>query len=162
MKSSEEKRIEHIIRRMQADDSVDAPAGALRYAKDLFRSAALSPQPSLLKRIIAVLNIDLAPNQTAFGERAGADGQPRQMLFDADEYAVDLRIRESGEGFQLRGQVLGYGFENGVVELKDNDGSVIDRLDEFSEFTLKNIKPGEYSMIVRGTETEIFVEKFTL
>lgn len=162
MKSSEEKRLEHIITRMQADNSIDAPADALRYAKNLFRTAAVSPQPSLLKRIIAVLNIDLAPNQTAFGERSGADGQPRQLLFDADEYAIDMRIKQAADGFSLRGQVLGYGFENGVVELTDTDGSVVDRLDEFSEFTLKNIKPGEYSMIVRGTETEIFVEKFTL
>ncbi|MFT3743500.1 MAG: hypothetical protein QM785_04315 [Pyrinomonadaceae bacterium] len=161
MKSSEEK-LEHIIKRMQADTSIDAPSDALRYAKNLFRSVAIAPQPSLLKRIIAVLSVDLAPNQAAFGERSGAEGQPRQVLFDADEYAIDMRIKPAADGFSLRGQVLGYGFENGVVELTATDGSVIDKLDEFSEFTLKNIKPGEYSMIVRGTATEIFVEKFTL
>ncbi|MEQ1604403.1 MAG: hypothetical protein ABL999_05995 [Pyrinomonadaceae bacterium] len=162
MKSSEEKRLEHIIRRMQTDTSIDAPAGALRYAKNLYRSMAPAPQPSLLKRIIAVLNIDLAPNQAAFGERSGAEGQPRQMLFDADEYAIDMRIKEAADGFNLRGQVLGYGFENGMVELTAPVGSVVERLDEFSEFTLNNVQPGEYSLTVRGTGTEIFVEKFTL
>lgn len=160
MKDPEEKLHEHIIQRMQSDCSVDAPANALHYAKNLFRTMAA--KPSMLKRIIAVLNIDLAPNQPALGERSGADGQIRQMLFDADEYAIDMRIKEAGNAFNLRGQVLGYGFENGVVELTDPAGSIIERLDEFSEFTISNIASGEYSLVVRGTGSEIFVEKFTL
>lgn len=160
MKNPEEKVHDHIIQRMQSDSSVDAPADTLHFAKNLFRTMA--SKPSLLKRIIAVLNMDLAPNQPAFGERSGSDNQVRQMLFDADVYAIDVRIKEAGNAFNLRGQVLGYGFENGVVELTDSAGSIVERLDEFSEFTLSNIASGEYSMVVRGTGSEIFVEKFTL
>lgn len=160
MKDPEEKLHEHIIQRMQSDSSVDAPADALHYVKNLYRT--MVAKPSLLKRMIAVLNMDLAPNQPAFGERSGSDSQVRQMLFDADEYAIDMRIKEAVNAFNLRGQVLGYGFENGVVELTDAAGSIVERLDEFSEFTLSNIASGEYSLVIRGTGSEIFVEKFTL
>ncbi len=161
MKTSEEK-FDHIVHRMQTDRSVDAPLSAIKYSKDLFKGKLTLARPSLLRRIAAVMNIDLASNRPAFGERSGSDDKVRQILFDAEEYAIDMRIKESENGFSLRGQVLGYGFENGSVELVSSSGSKTEKLDEFSEFDIIGLAAGEYSLVVRGSHSEIFVEKFSL
>ena len=59
MNSPLEQKLEHIIRRMQADTSIDAPADALKYVSDLFRTRAAEPKPTLVQRLVAALKVDL-------------------------------------------------------------------------------------------------------
>ena len=153
--------IEQIVRRMETDISTDAPADATRYAKNLYRSRAADPKLSVLKRVIAVLNVNLGLNDAVFGERSAA-GQTRQMLFNAGEYAVDLRLKASRNGLNIRGQILGEGFEKGEVTIEGVHGSNKADIDDQSEFLFDSIQSGEYSVSILGRDAEIFVQQLVL
>ncbi|MEQ1642821.1 MAG: hypothetical protein ABL959_05195 [Pyrinomonadaceae bacterium] len=158
MKNSEDQILEHIIRRMQSDVAIDAPADAVRYSKNLFRTRAAQPKESVLRRVLAVMRVDLTPGTAAFGERSGGEGQARQMLFDCGENAVDLRIRKDDEKFSIRGQILGYGFENATVELASAGRTYSAKMDDVNEFRIEDVEAGDYSMIVRGSQDEILID----
>ncbi len=156
MNNAHEQKLEHIISRMQSDRSVDAPADVLKYAKNLFRTRAA--EPTLLQRFVAVLKMDLAPNRAAFGERSAAGGAARQMLFDSGENAIDLRVTATDGGFDIRGQLLGGGFEGGSVQI----GDVSSAIDEMGGFRFEAVAAGEYVLTVRGETSEIVIEGLIL
>lgn len=156
MKLTEEEKLDLIIRRMQTDDSVDAPAELQKYAKDLFR-ARLVEAPGLLKRIVAVLTADLTAGRPAFGERSASASAARQMLFTADDNALDLRITETGDERSLRGQVLGEGFDNARVTVESNGATFEGSTDDDGEFEIDGVPAGHASLAISNWDTEIVV-----
>jgi hypothetical protein len=142
---------------MQTDTAVDAPTELTKAAKSFFRTRVVEPTPSLIQRIAAVLTVDLAPGRAAFGERSAAGAQARQMLFDAGDNAVDLRVTKTEKGFDLRGQILGEGFDKGSVEIAGFTAKI-----ENGGFTLAGLPAGEHTFVARGTDKEINIEKITL
>jgi hypothetical protein len=162
MNKTEEQKLEHIIKRMSADRSEDAPAEVIKYARHLFRTRAASTQPSVLRKVLASLQMDLLPNTAAFGERSFAGSEARQMLFDAGENAVDLRINAVGKKMHIRGQVMGGGFENAEAVLTYGDLNIHVKVDENGAFTFAGLESGDYGLSIQGTETEILIEKFSL
>ena len=161
MKTSDQ-RIEHILRRMLADRAEDAPADAIKWAKEHYRTRVVEKPASFLQRIIAVVTADIAPGQLAFGERSGAAGQARQVLFEAGEHAVDLRIASANGTFDIHGQILGDGFENAEVMLTSGDTRLATQTDGTAAFTFSGITAGEYSLTASTNTTEIVIEQLTL
>src|ERR1044072_2344307 len=102
MKNSEKQFLEEIVSLMQRDESVDAPQDAIKWSKNLFRTRAAEPKKSFVQKILAVLQVDLAPNKAACGERSAAAAQERQMLFEAGDNGIDLRIKETEKGFVVK------------------------------------------------------------
>lgn len=149
-----ERQIEKIINLMQTDDAADAPADARRWAKNIFVSRAAAPQKSFVRRILAVLQMDLSPNKAAFGERSASVSKARQMFFRAGENALDLRVSTSKKGFNLHGQILGEGFANAFVKI----GELGTNADEMSEFKFENVPGGRYTLTFQSGEKEIVVE----
>ena len=147
---------------MADDKAIDAPADVIKYAKDLYRTRVAEPRMSIVHRILAAVKMDLSPDRAAFGERSATGGQARQILLDAGQNAIDLRVMGSGKKFDLRGQVLGGGFENGVIEISGPDSTHQADLDAASEFELSGIPAGEYSLAIRNETAEIFVERIIL
>lgn len=162
MKNLEEQKLEQIIQRMLSDRSVDAPAAAIKYAKNLYRTRAAEPKTSVLQRVLAVMKADLAPNRAAFGERSASGAQARQMLFESGENAVDLRITAAKKAFDIRGQIFGEGFENGEIVIANDEISVKAVINEMGGFKLSAVPAGEYSLTVTGIDTEIVIEKLEL
>ena len=162
MKNSEEQRLEHIIQRMLADRSVDAPSDAITYARNLYRTRAMEPKASILKRVLAVMQVDLAPNRAAFGERSASGSQARQMLFDSGDNAVDLRVTAVDDKFDIRGQILGEGFENGEIEITSGEVSIKVKIDKASSFSVAGLVSGEYDLMITGKNTEIQIDKINL
>lgn len=162
MKRSNEQKLDHIIRRMANDNSVNAPADVITYAKNLYRTRSAAAQPSAFRRIMAILQLDLAPNKAAFGERSVSGIEARQMLFEAGDNAVDLRINTGGEKFLIRGQILGGGFDSGEAELANDDLKVRVKLDANGGFTFTGLGTGEYGLTIQNTDTEIVFEKIIL
>ncbi len=160
--NTENIKIEHIIQRMLADKSADAPVDAIKYAKNLYRTRAVEPKASIIQRVLAVMQVDLAPNRAAFGERSASASQARQMLFDAGENAVDLRVTAVTDGFDIRGQILGEGFENGEIEIVNSEISVKVKIDKTSGFKVPGLPAGKYSLTVRGKNAEIVLEQLEL
>ena len=102
MTNENENLINKIVSLMETDSSVDAPTDAIKWAKNIFRTRAVEPKKSLVQKVLAVLQIDLSPNKAAFGERSASGAQARQMLFQAGDNSIDLRIAETEKGFNLR------------------------------------------------------------
>lgn len=162
MINSTEQRLEHIVNRMQHDTSVDAPADARKFVKDLFRTRALEPNVSAVRRVMAAIVMELGPNKAAFGERSGSASATRQMLFEAGDAAVDLRIEAAGKKFCIRGQVIGEGFGGAEATLADNAVEVTTTLDEIGGFRFADVKPGEYSLTIRRTGDQIVIESLVI
>lgn len=157
MSNSHEDNLKKIIHLMQTDDSVDAPADAVKWSKDIFRTRTAESKTSISERIFAVLKMDLAPGKAVFGERSGT-AQARQMLFEAGSNAVDLRILGTEDGFEVRGQILGDGFEECTVSLGDRTV----RANSRSEFVIKSVQAGEYPLTLSAEGSEIAIEKISV
>lgn len=162
MKLSEESKLELVLQRMRSDKSIDAPADAIKYAKDLYRTRAAEPEAGRVRRILSVLRVDLAPGTAAFGERSASAGKARQMLYESGDAAVDLRIKPDGKAFEIRGQVLGLGFEQSDVEINGDRATGKTMTDRMSEFKLVGLPAGEYSLLIRNSDTEIVIDKITI
>jgi len=156
-----DQRIEHILQRMLADRSTDAPADAIKWAKDHFRTRVVEQPAGLLQRIKAAITVNIAPGELAFGERSAGTGQARQMLFEAGENAIDLRITAVGDKLEIRGQILGVGFENAKIVLS-GETNYTANADEMATFTFKGVAAGDYGLTVSGTTAEIVIEELTL
>src|SRR5689334_9706084 len=104
---STEKNLQNIINLMERDDSIDAPADSIRWASNLFRTRAAEPKASLIQKLVAVFQMEIAPNRPAFGERSASASTARQVLYRAGDNAIDLRIEAAKTGFTVRGQILG-------------------------------------------------------
>jgi hypothetical protein len=158
MTNSDNKIAEQMIRLMQADDSVNAPQDAVKWAKNVFRSRIAEPKTSIVHRVLAVLQMDLMPQKTAFGERSGAAAQARQMLFEAGEHGIDLRIREMKKTREIRGQIIGEGFVNSNLELSGDGKHYQATTTETSEFTFTGIAPGTYTLIAKNGDLELRID----
>jgi hypothetical protein len=152
---STEKKLQQIIDLMQRDDSVDAPVDSIRWASNLYRTRASEPKRSLVQRIAAVLQMEIAPNKPAFGERSASTSQVRQLLFKAGENAIDLRIEPKAKFFDVRGQILGEGLTDARIKHFNDLGGLESRAKEIGEFEFEKVKPGQYELVVSNEGLEI-------
>jgi hypothetical protein len=153
---------EQILDLMRRDDSVDAPRDSVKWAKNVFRSRMAESKATIGQRILAVLQMEIAPNRAAFGERSGGTGQARQMLFDAGDNSIDLRITATDGVFDVRGQVLGAGFAGCSIVLSAGTDQYTGRANERSEFKVTGIGAGTYSLTLRSGERELSIEGLEL
>ena len=152
---STEKNIQNILELMRRDDSVDAPADSVRWASNLFRTRAAEAKPSLVKKLVAVFQTEIAPNRPAFGERSATLSAVRQILYRAADIAVDIRIEKANKGFTVRGQVLGNSFAGAAVRLWDDTRSFEVSASKTSEFRFDDIPTGQYELAIRSSEVEV-------
>ena len=162
MNNPKDKFAEDMLRLMQADKSIDAPDHAVRYAKNLFRTMSSQAQPSALRRFIATLTADLAPNVAAYGERSASGAAARQMLFTTGEHAIDLRISSVENGFDIRGQILGDGLINATATLESSGFTATCEVDANNGFQFSTLPTGEFGLTIRGSDSEIAVDKISL
>jgi len=161
-RGADDKLAREIVELMRSDDSVDAPAESVAWAKNLFRMRAIGEQeqPSLIKKIVAALSIDLSAGRPALAERsAGAAAKGRQMLFEAEGVSIDIRISGGAKGkrFDLQGQLLGE-LVASTVELSGPDFNAVETVGELSDFGFKNVPAGTYDLTIRTTDgTEIII-----
>ena len=158
MSKNNDQEINEIVRLIQADKSIDAPANAIQWSKNIFRARAAEPKKSVLEKVLAVLQMDLSPNRAAFGERSVSASQARQMFFQAGENALDIRIAKIEKGFNLHGQILGEGFANCTIKLGEFETTA----NELGEFKLAKTPSGIYNLSVQINEKEIVVEDLEL
>jgi len=153
--------LDHILDRIRNDHAVDAPDEVIRQAKGLFRTRPQEAKVSVFKRLVASLQAELAPNRAAFGERSGGAGQARQLLFEAGDNAIDLRVSGTGNTLSLRGQILGDGIEGAGVELSGPTTKAC-AVDESLGFEFAGIHPGEYTLVINTSDTQIVMEDLQL
>ena len=161
-KMNNEDLINKIVRLMQTDDSADAPEDAVKWTKNLFRARAVEPKKSLVERVLAVLQVDLAPNKAVFGERSASARQARQMLFGAGDNQIDLRIAKVNKGFKVTGQILGASFAGAEVKLFNAEKTFTAKANELSEFVFEKISKGKYTLSLIFKDKEIIIENIII
>ncbi|MCG8350807.1 MAG: hypothetical protein MI924_23800 [Chloroflexales bacterium] len=143
------------LMRYDEDEGENAPAHVVNRAKRLLRPIADPQAPSLLRRVMAMLSFDSAQAPLMMGVRSGYLAT-RQMLFNAEERDLDLRISAAGTLWAVSGQVLGVR-AGGHVELQDGSRAVQADLNDLSEFALPPVPPGNYTLTLRQNDVEIMV-----
>jgi hypothetical protein len=129
-------------------------------ALGLFQSASRE-EPSLLRRVLAVLSFDSLNVAPAFGTRSGASGS-RQILYSAEENDIDLHITAQDNSWVVAGQVLGQNCDNGAVEIEGEDVSVSTSLNDSCEFILPAVPSGTYNLRFRFSDIEVEVPRLEL
>jgi hypothetical protein len=152
-------RVRQVIGLMRDYDAEDAPEPVITRAVPLLRQhrAAAggtheSARPSWPQRIVAALRFD-GLQQPAPALRAGRAAL-RQLLFDAGQYDVDLRIAPSGNAWAISGQVLGP-HTSGQIELHGPTEVLQAELSELSRFRFPPIPTGRYTLTLRLDTAEV-------
>jgi len=151
-----------IVHLMQTDNSSDAPADSVKWAKNLFRARAARPEKSLVQKVLAVLQMDLSPGQTAFGERSASASAVRQMLFSAGDDKIDLRITKNKRGFTVAGQILGGDFDGAEISFFNENRTFTTKSNKLSEFKFENIAKGKYNFSLTSKIKEIVIENIEI
>lgn len=158
----EAAQLGRVLALMRADDSVDAPRDVLSETIRLFgASRADGREPGLVSRILATLSFDSNALRPAFGVRSGQTAPARQLLFNAGDFDVDLRLARGDAGWSVTGQILGPCAGGGRVEVARADAAeeilAGADLNEPCEFTLPPLEAGSYLLRLRVGEVEVQV-----
>ena len=147
--------LEHTIGLMRTDDTVEPPARVADAISHVFRPHTAPKPASLRQRIVATLRFDSAQVPLPQGTRSGPIAE-RQLVYNAGEIKLDLRITPAGALWVVAGQVLGMRAP-GQIELQGPTGTLHAALSDVNEFVLSPAPPDDYTLIVRMAEVEIVV-----
>jgi hypothetical protein len=143
----------NVIGLMRSDKMEDAPSHILQRAFNIMPRKVVAETPSLIQKVVAALSFDSATFAPAYGVRSGTTSQSRQMIFNAGEHDIDLRITSHGNEWIIAGQILGRA--EGYVELKGMNVSLKAELNELCEFRLPPVKEGNYKLYLMFDDAEI-------
>lgn len=155
--------VQQLISLMQSDQAVDPPPAVTARALRIFQPRVAEPTPSILQRMMASLQVDSLDLSPAMGLRSGT-AAPRQLLFTAGDYDVDLRVTPTAETstWSLSGQVLGGEEVGGHVELQSSDAHATAPLSPLNEFVLPSVPAGHYTLVLHLPDREIAIDSIEL
>jgi hypothetical protein len=154
----------HLIQVMHSDAEPDAPDYVVNRAVRLFRTerlaaataAASGDKVSPRRRLLAILRMDSARQQFAFGQRAGRP-VARALLFGIDDdNEVEVRIEAADGGWRVAGQILG-NCSGGHVLLEGSAGQATAELNELCEFSLPPQPGAIYKLVLQLENADIEV-----
>jgi hypothetical protein len=151
------QNLRRLILLMKSDTAEDVPRDVLRSVLSVFTPATPAPLP----RIIAVLTFDSRAAGPAFGMRSIRTAS-RQLLYTAQETALDLRVTVENEECSLAGQIIRDNCAGAQIELSGVTGTVTTELNELCEFSFPAIPLGMYSLRVRMPDVEIEIPELEL
>jgi hypothetical protein len=149
--------LRRLIVLMKSDTAEDVPRDVLMSALSIFTPATPAPLP----HIIAVLTFDSRAAGPAFGMRSVRTAS-RQLLYTAQETALDLRITVENEECSLAGQVIRDNCPGAQMELSSATETLTTELNELCEFSFPAIPLGMYSLRVRMPDVEIEIPELEL
>jgi hypothetical protein len=145
--------LERVIDLMRTDDSIDAPAPVVARAVGLFQARNTIVPPTLRQIVRAALRFDSTRMSAAPALRSRVPLE-RQLMFTAEGFNLDLRIRPQGPLWSISGQVFGTaGGEQ--IELNGPTGSTQSNLNNLSEFRLPPIPAGSYNLTLRLERADV-------
>lgn len=157
--ATELNRVQRLLTRMNRDTSRDAPPFAIARALQLFKPLAVAPPER--HSWLALLRFDsgLSP-MPAVGLRS-EQATARQLLYNVNEYDLDLRIEPSGATWSITGQLLGP-TARGAVALVSAEQRWQEPLNDLGEFSFSTLAVGEYQLIVTLPEADIAIPSLML
>jgi hypothetical protein len=146
---------------MRSDDVESAPASAIKFAKDAFRSRTGVREPSFKASVVASLTFDSLTTKPAFGLRSGASAG-RQLVYSTERADIDLRVSPQSGEWEIAGQILGSSQSGGKVNLESENFSASTDLNELAEFDFQSVPGGIYRMFVHLPDLEIEIPPLQL
>jgi hypothetical protein len=132
------------------------PVEAVRVAKAMFAAAGIARQPERTRSLVEVL-FDSFLQPALTGARSTAMG-PRQMLYRADSYQIDIQIeaQSAGNVLVVTGQLMDVSTPEMVsrgarVTLSDRRGNVTEMVtNQFGEFRGEIADSGDLELSIFG------------
>lgn len=152
--------IEQLIGLMRADTSIDAPEYVVARALRLMPPHAVAHQPTLLVRIVAVLRSDSRRQPLAAGLRS-EPSNTRSLIYNAEEYELDLELVPRAGRWHVRGQIFGPELD-GNVTIDGDAGEQNAPISNMGEFHLPPVATGRYTLLVQLGSREIVVHGLEL
>ena len=161
--AAQAETLEGVINLMRTDQAEDAPRELVTHTINLFRTraASVSKEPGLIKRIVAALSFDSFQTSPAFAVRSG-HAAARQLLYSSEECDLDLRINQSGETWNVSGQILGKECAGGHVEIESASLVAKADLNDQCEFALASLPAGGYQLRLCLTDLEVEIPQLEL
>jgi hypothetical protein len=145
----------------KSDHTTPPPASVLKEAIDIPLLHPRRQQPGTWQRLIAALSFD-SRLQLSSALTRGASRE-RQMLFNAEQLDIDLKITPGRGSHDLLGQVLGEqqrgNAVSAYVSLQSNSGQILraTETDSLGQFAFREISSGVYDLIFDLETQEIVV-----
>jgi hypothetical protein len=160
--TAQTEKLEGVINLMRTDKAEDAPRDLVAHTINLWRTRAAVPkEPSLIQRIVAVLSFDSLQTSPAFAVRSG-HAAARQLFYSAEGCDLDLRITQSGEMWNVAGQVFGKECAGGHVEIESASSVAKADLNDQCEFALAALPSGGYQLRLCLTDIEVEIPQLEL
>jgi hypothetical protein len=153
---------EKIIGVMKSDQMEEVTSNIIENTLDLFRKrqSALE-EPVLLKRILAIYGNENSLFMSAFGLRSEQPEIERQMWFTADDTEINLLMRQTGETWNIVGQVF-CSFIGGEAILQSEETESKVEMSDLNEFSFTEIPIGTYKSILCFANTEIEIAEIRI
>lgn len=117
--------------------------------------APASPGP--LRRMLAVLQFDSWALQPAMAGLRALPSEVQQLMFNAQDVDVDLRIAPQGEGYEIMGQLFGP-VEKARIEWQQDAGTVREGSTELAaakEFRISGLLHGPCRLRIRWADGDV-------
>ncbi len=159
---AELQSLTELIDLMRSDDSIDAPTHVINRAVRLMRQRTPASTPLSFRQFIATLLSDSWQMPLAAGLRS-MDIMPRSLVYQAEDYELDIQIRLHAGRWQVRGQILG-SETTGIVDLINDQGNQVTEaaINEVGEFELPPVEEGRYTLRVTLPTCNIVIEQLAL
>jgi hypothetical protein len=153
-------KLENFFRYANAENGQVSQADTVRLL-NVFKpqKPASGKGESKLKRLFASLVFD--DWQMALNERFAATDS-RHLLYQAEDFEVDLRLLFAGGKCSLSGQIFPDCVENATAEIFSEDVSEKIFLNNYCEFVFPPLKEGIYNFRVNSGEKIIEIENLSL
>ena len=149
------------------DESFDFPEDVIHWSVAQFKAASASA-PSRLQIFAKLVFDNLLPAQALQVRSTAAPAGTRQMLYNAANYDVDIRIEQSPDtnSFHLIGQIMAAGntglqLEGLILRLTGTTSDASAVTDTRGMFHVRGIKPGTYDLIIDVPEGELVINAIT-
>jgi hypothetical protein len=159
----QKRQLEKIISVMQSDRMEEAPSNIIENTLDLFRKrkSTSAEEPVHLKRVLAIYGNENSLFMSAFGLRSEQSNIEQQMWFTADDAEINLLMRQTGETWDVVGQVFSSFIGGEAILLSEETESKVE-MSDLNEFSFTEIPIGTYKSILCFANREIEIAEIRI
>ncbi len=157
--AAESRKLEIFLGYVEKRDYEQVPQAVTANLLNIYKpKKVVAKGESFVKKLIATLAFD--DWQTVLNERFTMS-DTRQLLYNTDEFDIDLRLNFTGEKCQVSGQILP-DCQNATAELFSVETSEKVTLNQDCEFVFPPVKNGIYGLRINSADTLIEIRDISL
>lgn len=158
--SAQSKRLKEFLELTRNRLTEQTPQTTTAACLNLFESQETRRKESLIKKVLGSLVFDDWQMAFVINERL-SESEFRQLLYNAENYDVDLRLIPIEKRWVIAGQILGE-CNGGKVQIHSDNFVEEVFLNESCEFVIQNVPDGSYALKVFLEDVEIEISELLL